>query len=298
MRAFVTGGKGFVGAWLVEHLRASGDEVVAVDRDVDVTDAAAVRRALVGAEPDAVYHLAAFSHVGRSWDDRTAVVSVNTVGTAAGLDACLRCPTPPRVLVVSSAEVYGEVPADRQPIDEDQPMRPVTPYAASKAAAEMLAVQAYLGDGLPVVRVRPFNHIGPGQADSFVVPALAARIIAAQRGGKGELTVGNLSARRDLTDVRDVVRAYRMLMAGGGEPGAVYNVCSGRAAAIEEIANRLLALAGASLELRPDPDLMRPVDVPVVQGDGTRLAGATGWGPIVGLDATLLDVIEEQRRRA
>ncbi len=298
MRAFVTGGKGFVGSWLVEHLRASGDDVVAVDSEVDVTDAEAVRRAVAASEPEAVYHLAAFSHVGRSWDDRAAVVTVNTVGTAAVLDACRRLPSPPRVLVVSSAEVYGTVGADRQPVGEDQPMRPVTPYAASKAAAEMLAVQAHLGDGVPVVRVRPFNHIGPGQADSFVVPALAARIVAAQRDGSRELRVGNLSARRDLTDVRDVVRAYRLLLAGGGEPGAVYNVCSGRAVAIGEIAGRLLALAGASLELQTDPDLMRPVDVPVMCGDGSRLAAATGWAPAVALDDTLTAVLDEQRRRA
>lgn len=297
VRAFVTGAGGFVGTWLVAHLRSCGDEVVAVDRDVDVTDAAAVRRAVADARPDAVYHLAALSHVGQSWDDPAAVLRVNTLGTAAVLDACCRLPASPAILVVSSAEVYGQVAVDRQPIDEDTPLAPVTPYAASKAAAEMLAIQAHLGNGLRVVRVRPFNHVGPGQSDAFVVAALASRIIAAQTSGADCLTVGNLGARRDLTDVRDVVRAYRLAVEHG-EPGAVYNVCSERAVSIDEVAQRLLVAAGADLRLDVDPALFRPIDVPVVVGDHTRLRAATGWSPVIDLDATLAAVLDEQRHRA
>lgn len=296
MRAFVTGGRGFVGSWLVDHLRRSGDHVVAVDREVDVTDAVAIADAVASARPDAVYHLAAFAHVGRSWDERSEVTRVNVVGTAAVLDACRRCPTPPRVLLVSSAEVYGVVPAERQPIGEDEPMAPVTPYAASKAAAEQLAVQAALGDDLPVVRVRPFNHIGPGQSDAFVVAALAARIVAAERDGAGTVTVGNLSARRDMTDVRDVVRAYRLLVEHGDQ-GSVYNVCSGRAVAIEELARGLMALASGDLQLQVDPALVRPTDVPVVQGDRRRITAATGWAPEVPLDETLQAVLDDWRQR-
>jgi GDP-4-dehydro-6-deoxy-D-mannose reductase len=297
VRAFVTGGKGFVGAWLADHLRRSGDEVVVVDREVDVTDPEAIGPVLLDARPDAVYHLAAFAHVGQSWDDRAEVTRVNVVGTAAVLDACRRCPSPPGVLLVSSAEVYGVVPADRQPIGEGEPLAPVTPYAASKAAAEQLAVQAHLGDGLPVVRVRPFNHIGPGQSPSFVVPALAARIVAAERSGASAITVGNLAARRDMTDVRDVVRAYRLLVTDG-RPGEVYNVCSGRAVAIQEVADRLLALAGTDLQLQVDPALVRPTDVPEVRGDRTRITEATGWVPELALDDTLRAVLDDARRQA
>lgn len=295
MRALVTGAGGFVGKWLVEHLRGEGDEVVAVDRDVDVTDSGALRAVVLDARPRAVYHLAALSHVGRSWDDPSAVVQVNTLGTATVLDACSRCADLPTVLVVSSAEVYGQVAADRQPISEDEPLAPVTPYAGSKAAAEMLAVQAHLGRGLPVIRVRPFNHVGPGQSDAFVVPALAARIVAAQQLGKSTMTVGNLSARRDLTDVRDIVRAYRLAVVHG-QPGAVYNVCSGTSPSIDEVAQRLMALAGAKLRLEVDPALARPADVPVVRGDATRLRAATGWTPQFALEQTLADVLAERRR--
>lgn len=296
MRVFVTGGRGFVGTWLVEHLRRCGDEVVAVDREVEITDPGAVGSAMVAARPDAVFHLAAFAHVGRSWDDRAEVARVNVVGTAAVLDAARRCEQPPRVLVVSSAEVYGVVPPQRQPITESEPLAPVTPYAASKAAAEQLAIQAHLGDGLHVVRARPFNHIGPGQSDAFVVSALASRIVEAQRVGGGPITVGNLSARRDMTDVRDVVRAYRLLVLQG-EAGEAYNVCSGRALAVSDIAERLLALAGGGMRLEVDPALVRPTDVPVVRGDPRRLVTATGWEPEVPLDDTLRAVLEDWRAR-
>jgi GDP-4-dehydro-6-deoxy-D-mannose reductase len=147
-----------------------------------------------------------------------------------------------------------------------------------------------------VVRVRPFNHVGPGQSPGFVVPALAARIAEAARAGTPTIPVGNLGARRDLTDVRDIVRAYRMLMVSG-TPGEVYNVCSGRDVSIAEVAERLLRLAGAELALVPDRELMRPVDVPVVRGDATRLHKATGWEPAYDLDTTLRDVLDQWRER-
>jgi GDP-4-dehydro-6-deoxy-D-mannose reductase len=295
VRALVTGGRGFVGTWLADHLRSCGDEVVAIDHEVDVTDPAAVRAALSGAAPDAVYHLAALSHVGASWSDPGAAMRVNAIGTVNVLDAARRLDAPPVVLVTSSAEVYGIVPVDRLPVGEAQPLAPVTPYAASKVAAEYAGVQANLAHGLTVIRVRPFNHVGPGQSTDFVVPALARRIVDAGREGTAAMRVGNLAARRDLTDVRDVVRAYRMLVTKG-DPGGVYNVCSGRDVAIEDVARRLLRLAGAELELVTDPELFRPVDVPVVRGDPGRLRDATGWAPEIDLDATLSDVLHQQRR--
>ena len=297
MRAYVTGGSGFVGTWLRSHLEEAGDEVVATGAEVDVTDAEAVAAAMAEARPDAVFHLAGLAHVGRSWQEPAEYFRVNAGGTLNVLEAARRCPDPPRVVVVSSAEVYGSVRPDQLPLGEALPMRPVSPYAAGKAAAELLAVQAHLGHGLPVVRARPFNHIGPGQAPTFAVPAFARRIVAAQRDGSGVLRVGNLSAARDLLDVRDVVRAYRLL-AVAGEPGEAYNVCSGRAVVVGDLVRRMLDLAGADLRLVEDPELLRPVDVPELRGDPTRLRAATGWQPATDLDETLRAVLEEARAEA
>lgn len=296
MRALVTGSRGFVGTWLTSYLEDGGDDVVGIDRETDVTDAEAVRGALEQADPDAIYHLAALTHVGRSWSDPADVFRVNALGTLAVLEAARNLRPAPTVLLVSSAEVYGTVAADCLPVDEDTRLAPVTPYAASKVAAEYLGVQAHLAHGLRVVRVRPFNHVGPGQSSSFVVSALAERIVKAQVAGSTSIAIGNLSPRRDLTDVRDVVRAYRLLVERG-TPGEVYNVCSGHDVAISEVARRLLALAGAELELVTDPSLARPVDVPVLRGDATRLSTATGWAPSIDLDDTLRDVLHHWRSR-
>jgi GDP-4-dehydro-6-deoxy-D-mannose reductase len=297
MRALVTGAKGFVGSWLVAHLLDSGDDVVGIDHETDVTDRDAVRAAVHDAAPEALYHLAALTHVGRSWSDPAEVLEVNAIGTLHVLEAARAAPRPPRVLLVSSAEVYGAVAAARLPVTEEAPLAPVTPYAASKVAAEFLGVQAHLAHGLAVVRVRPFNHIGPGQSPNFVVPALAQRIVEARSSGSASILVGNLTPRRDLTDVRDVVRAYRLLVERG-VPGAVYNVCSSRDVAIQEVADRLQRLAGTTLRLEPDPALARPVDVPVVRGDATKLSEATGWQPVIDLDTSLADVLEEWARRS
>lgn len=294
MRAFVTGGYGFVGTWLRAHLEEEGDEVVAPASGFDVTDPPGVRKAMAEAAPEAVYHVAGLAHVGRSWDEPEKFFRVNAEGTMHVLRAAHLCDPVPRVLLISSAEVYGNVAPAQLPLGEDAPLRPVSPYAASKAAAELLGLQAFLGYGVPVIRARPFNHAGPGQDATFVVPALAARIVAAQASGGGVLRVGNLSPRRDITDVRDVVRAYRLLM-DKGEPGEVYNVCSGRDVAIEQLVQRMLALAGADLKLDPDPELMRPADVPVLRGDPLRLRTATGWQPQIPLGATLSAVLASLR---
>jgi GDP-4-dehydro-6-deoxy-D-mannose reductase len=240
--------------------------------------------------PDAVYHLAAMTHVGDSWDDPSQVLRVNVLGTAEILAAARSLAAPARVLVVSSAEVYGVVTAEQLPLDEHTPTSPASPYAASKLAAEAVALQAWRGYSQPVTVVRPFNHIGPGQSPNFFVPALAKRIVEARRAGAGSLPVGTLSTRRDFTDVRDVVRAYRMLMESG-EPGGVYNVCSGRDVSMAEVAQDLLRLAGAALELVTDPTLVRPVDVPVLRGDAGRVHRATGWEPVIPLATTLADVL-------
>jgi len=296
VRALITGGRGFVGKWLSAHLEEQGDEVVAIDSETDVADQEALDPVVADAAPEVIFHLAARTHVGESWKVPAEVLRVNVLGTAAVLAAARRLPGEATVLVVSSAEVYGAAQTAQLSLTESAPVAPVTPYAASKAAAEQVALQAWRGYGQRVVLVRPFNHVGPGQAPSFAVAALARRIIEAHREGVGTLAVGTLTTRRDFTDVRDVVKAYRLLVERG-EPGSVYNVCSGRDVALSEIAARLLALDGSDLELVTDPALVRPVDVPVLRGDPTLLETATGWKPEIPLDETLKDVLSYWEER-
>jgi len=299
MRALVTGASGFVGRHLVAHLEASGDEVVRLDRSedpgVDITDADAVGAAVADARPEVIYHLAGWADVGASWRNPREVLRVNAEGTLNVLEAA-RAAGVERVVAVASADVYGLVQEHELPLTETSPLRPTSPYAASKVAADAIAQQAFLGHGLAVVRVRPFNHLGPGQAEGFVAPAIAARVARAEREGQTEIPVGNLSARRDFTDVRDVVRAYRML-AIDGEPGEVYNVCSGRDVAISELADELARLADRPIRLVQDPELMRPVDLPVLRGDASKLTAATGWTPEVPLTQSLSDLLDDMRAR-
>jgi GDP-4-dehydro-6-deoxy-D-mannose reductase len=297
VRALVTGAHGFAGRYLVAHLRAMGDDVVELDRGgengVDIVERAAVHARVADAQPDVVFHLAAFTHVGESWSVPTEVLRVNVEGTANVLDAA-RAAGVGRVIVVGSAEEYGRAGTADVPLREDTPLRPTSPYAASKAAASLLALQAHLGAGLDTVRVRPFNHTGPGQPPKFLVPALAHRIAAAERDEIDEIAVGSLDPVRDLSDVRDIVRAYRLL-AEHGTAGEVYNVCSGQGVTVRDVAERLVALATRPLRLTVDPDLVRPVDVPRLVGDGARLRAATGWEPQYSLDQTLADVLDAAR---
>ncbi len=290
----VTGAGGFVGRHLVAHLEAAGDAVVAVDRELDVRDPRALADALVAARPAVVYHLAALSHVGRSFDEPDAVRAVNVGGTRALLEAVAARAPGARVVLVSSAEVYGVTRPEDQPLSETRPLAPVSPYAESKAEAERLGLEAAAG-GLDVVVARPFNHVGPGQAASFFVPALVTRLLEARARGVCEVRVGDLTPRRDLTDVRDVVRAYRLL-ALAGAPGAVYNVASGVDHAMAEVADALVARVAPGTRLVRDPALVRPVEIPVSRGDPTRLRAATRWRPTIELARSLSDVVSELDR--
>jgi len=298
VRALVTGAGGFVGVHLVQHLAAAGDDVIELDvraDGIDITEADDLTRAVVKAEPEAVYHLAGASDVGGSWGAPRATFLANALGTLNVLEASREAGAE-RVLAVTSADVYGRVTEDELPLTEDQPLRPVSPYAASKVAADALAQQAWLGHRFPVIRVRAFNHLGPGQSDRFVAPSLAARIARNESDGGEVVPIGNLEPRRDVTDVRDVVRAYRLLVAHG-EPGEVYNVCSGRAVSVRQMAEHLLGMARHPMRLVSDPDLQRPVDIPVLVGDNHKLAMATGWSPTIPLETTLADVLAEWRAR-
>jgi GDP-4-dehydro-6-deoxy-D-mannose reductase len=298
VRALVTGVSGFVGHHLVAHLESFGDDVVGCDRadgSVDINDLESVRSVVDRVRPEVVYHLAGWSDVGGSWAAPVEVFRANAEGTLNVLLACAELKVE-RVVAVSSADVYGIVREDELPITEDTPLRPVTPYAASKVAADYLALQAWLGAKLPVLRVRAFNHLGPGQRPNFVAPALAERIAKNERDGGTSVPIGNSSARRDFTDVRDVVRAYRLL-AERGEPGEAYNVCSGRTVSVGELAERLLTMARQPMTLERNPALERPVDVPVLWGDYSRLHRATGWSPEIALDQTLRDLLDDMRAR-
>jgi GDP-4-dehydro-6-deoxy-D-mannose reductase len=295
----VTGAAGFVGRHLVAHLDEAGDTVVPfanAGAAIDVVDATAVGEAVAAARPDVVYHLAASTHIGESWDAPAAVFRVNAEGTLNVLRACTRAGVD-RVLVVGSADEYGAVEPGDLPIAEDAPLRPRTPYGASKVAAEYLALQAHLGDGLGTIRVRAFNHTGPDQARTFLVPGLAGRIAVAERDRARTIAVGSLDAVRDFTDVRDVVRAYRLLVEHGA-PGDVYNVGSGRGWSVREVADALLGASGADLELEVDPALVRPVEVPALVADTSKVHAATGWAPARSFEDTLAEVLAAARAGA
>ena len=297
MKALITGAEGFVGRHLSLHLEHCGDTVIGVDRPTgpDLLDPEALGNLIAAVEPDVVYHLAGWSDIGASWSAPRECFEVNATGTLNLLQACIANGSP-RVLAVSSADVYGRVEPEDLPISEDTPFRPVTPYAASKIAADQLALQAWLGFGLEVLRVRAFNHLGPGQSPNFVAPAIADRIARNEREGSSIVPVGNLTPRRDITDVRDVVRAYRLLMEHGA-PGEAYNVCSGVDHSIAELAERLVALARLPMTLEADPELQRPVETPVLLGDPTRIMSATGWAPQIPIETTLADVLDDRRRQ-
>ncbi|MYH72223.1 MAG: NAD-dependent epimerase/dehydratase family protein [Acidimicrobiia bacterium] len=298
MRALVTGSRGFVGTHLVAHLNACADDVIEVDRVIGsppIEDAGAVSELIAEARPDAVYHLAGQSDVAASWDDPIGTFQTNADGTLHVVRACIDVGVE-RLLSVTSSDIYGMVDPEELPITEHAPLRPVNPYAASKAAAEMVCIQGFLGHGLGVIRARAFNHLGPGQSDRFLAPALAARIVGNEQSGSTEVPVGNLSARRDFTDVRDVVRAYRLLVVDG-VPGEAYNVCSGRDVAVSDIAETLLGLAKIPMILEQDQRLFRPVDLPVQRGDNAKLKQATGWNPEIALADTLADTLEDARGR-
>jgi GDP-4-dehydro-6-deoxy-D-mannose reductase len=309
MRVLVTGSGGFVGTHLVTALRARGHDVVQTDHAahgedvlaVDVTDPLAVRGAVELARPDAIAHLAAQAFVPTSLADPDRTFAINATGTLHLLDAVRALADDgggePRVLVVSSADVYGAQPGHAYPLSETAPPLPRNPYAASKASAEAMALAYARSFGVDVVVTRAFNHIGPGQDDRFAVAAFAAQLARIAAGGDPLVQVGNLEASRDFLDVRDVCDAYVAVLEGGGAPGEIYNVCSGTATTMKEILRQLVLIARVPVEVREDPARMRPADVPVSVGDASKFRSATGWAPRIPLPAALRAVYEDARER-
>jgi GDP-4-dehydro-6-deoxy-D-mannose reductase len=296
VRAFITGGQGFVGGHLARHLRRCGDDVTIADHEVDVTDRAQVGAALSDTTPDVIYHLAAMTSVADSWSRPNEFTRVNVLGTAHLLDAAHEVVPEARVVVVSSSEVYGVVREEDLPLTEVSATAPSNPYSTSKLEAELVAREAVRSRHQNVVIVRPFNHIGPGQSTSFVVPALVRRLLDATADGKHFILVGDLSTRRDFSDVRDVVRAYRLL-GEWGRAGEVYNVASGHDVALSDIADEIRRRINPGVELLVDPELLRPVEVPVSRGSFLKLHEATGWEPTISLATSLDDVIAAERAR-
>lgn len=280
----VTGGAGFVGAHLIERL---GDEAVAAE--ADVRDAAAVAAEVRGAAPSAIVHLAALSSVGDSWADPAETWRVNVLGTLNVVEAA---PLGSRVIVASTSEVYGR--ATDLPVTEGTPVGPISPYAASKAAAELACAPARARRTVEIVVTRSFNTEGPGRDERFAVGSWARQIAELERAGGGTMLVGDLTVVRDLVDVRDAAEAYTRLLEPDAEPG-VYNIASGRPTAMKEVLDILLALARCEITVERDPARMRPADVPALWGDATKLRAATGWQPAIPLEQTLAETLDYAR---
>jgi GDP-4-dehydro-6-deoxy-D-mannose reductase len=310
MRALITGVGGFVGRHLLEHLRQEGDEVFGLGRAADVSgigsvqvfqadlsDRSAVARVIRAAQPEAVYHLAAKSSPAESLADPWATLGNNLLAQINLFEALLSSGQRPRVLVIGSSDEYGRVAQDEVPTHEDVPLRPTTPYAVSKVGQDVMGFQYFTQHGLPVVRVRPFNHTGPGHDARFVVPGLARQLAQIEAGGREPvLRVGNVNVERDFTDARDMVRAYRLALVAGA-PGEVYNLGSGRSVRIAEMIADLTSMCRVQVEIRVDPLLLRPADIPRQVADVRKFTSLTGWRPGIPWHTTLADTLEYWRRR-
>jgi GDP-4-dehydro-6-deoxy-D-mannose reductase len=290
----ITGATGFVGTHLTRRLQENAVDIHGwSSRSVNLLDAAAVDAAVERAKPAEVYHLAGASHVGESWARSTEHLAIHVMGTHHLLDAVRRHAPRCRVLVVSSGMVYRPRP---EPLTEDSPIGPASPYGLSKIAEEQLALHAAAQDGLEIIVARPFNHIGPGQSPKFAPPDFARQIAEIEAGAPPRMTIGNLESRRDFTDVRDVVSAYIAMMARG-TAGRIYNVCSGVATPIRAILDELLAMSRVAVTLETDPARLRPNDVPYMVGSAARLTADTGWQTTIPLRQTLADTLDDWRAR-
>jgi GDP-4-dehydro-6-deoxy-D-mannose reductase len=292
VRVLVTGAGGFVGKILLPRLASAGHACTGCDLEVDVTDAAAVASTVAAVAPEAIVHLAALSSVALSHGAAEKTYRVNFLGTRNVLEAASRHAPRCRVLVVGSGDEYGSNPPGASPFDESAPLRPRSPYARSKACADLLGA-VYAQRGLDVVRTRSFNHTGPGQRDSFVAASFARQLAEIEVGRREpRMLVGNLESVRDFLDVKDVAEAYALLLDSSVPPG-VYNVASGRGVPIGDVLKQLLDHSYVQPEIEVDPERLRPADHAV--GDAARLRAATGWAPRIPISATLEHLFEDWR---
>jgi len=311
MRILVTGCGGFAGSHLVAALAGQADAVVfgvsrqaalstrpslANMRTCDLNDRTRLEQVLREVQPERIFHLAGYAKVGRSFQEADAAWKANLEATRDLYEAVIRWGGRPRILHVSSGLVYGAAAADAT-IDEEAPLRPANPYAASKAAADLASFQYGQAPGLEIVRARAFNHIGPGQAPDFAASSFARQVALAEQGKQAPvLNVGDLRPRRDLTDVRDMIRAYVLLM-DQGQAGEAYNIGTGQTYAMQDVLDRLLAQAKVKLEVRQDAKLLRAGEIAALRADAGKLHRLTGWAPRYTLEQTLTDLLDHWRRQ-
>lgn len=313
MRVLITGVAGFVGRHLAAHLFAegghevwglsrAGHELAGLDPKIrlvvaDLTNRDAVETAIAECRPEAIYHLASQASVKRSFDSPLETLQNNMVGQVHLLDACIVSAPKARILVIGSNEEYGLTEPDELPIKESKELRPVSPYAVSKVTQDMLGHQYFRSRGLQIVRARPFTHIGPGQAPGFVTTDFAMQLAKMELGrAEPTLNVGNLDGVRDFSDVRDIVRGYRLLL-GRGEPGEVYNLGSGVGRTVRSLLDQLLNLTTVRPAVVPDPSRMRPSEIPAMYADCSKILAQTGWKTEIPFEQTLRDVMEDWRLR-
>jgi GDP-4-dehydro-6-deoxy-D-mannose reductase len=313
VKVLITGIAGFAGSHLAELALHDGAEVVgtifpgtptdnlaSVQKDVatvacDLTEPGAAAAALRAVRPDRVFHLAGASVVGTSWALRADVLRTNLEATYHLCEGLRRHPVP--CLIVSSGDVYGVVPEAEQPVPETRPPAPLSPYALSKACQELYVGYYARCEGLPLVVVRAFNHVGPRQGLGFVWSDIARQVAEIERRrGPAVLEIGTTTTRRDFTDVRDMVRAYWLLL-GLARPGDTYNAASGTTVSIQDVVEGFRARSAHPIEVRQVPQRVRPVDIPVLSGDASRLRALTGWAPTVPLQQSLEDVLDDWRQR-
>lgn len=316
-KILITGITGFAGSFLAEHLASLGNSDIEIHGTyltdsslnniqhitdklslvkIDLTDAVAVDEMIQSLLPDEVYHLAALPSPADSFADPSKYIH-NNVDVQLHLLESLRKHSPhTRVVIVSSGEIYGQVDPQQLPIDEGAPFRPTSPYSVSKATQDLLALQYYISYKMPIIRVRPFNHIGPRQSPAFVVASFAKQIAEIEKQDSGDtIKVGNLDARRDFTDVRDTVRAYTIVMEKG-QPGDVYNIGRGESVSIKEVVDTLVSFSTKKLTTETDPARLRPSDIPDIVCNATKIQGL-GWKTEISLKQTLEDTLQYWREQ-
>ena len=301
MKALITGSEGFVGKYLRAELNAAGYEVTGIDLcagdgviTANLLDAEAAENALRQVQPRVIFHLAGQADVGKSWKIPQQTISVNEIAAVNLMEAMRKTCPETSLVIVGSADQYGNLREAGARVSEETPMNPMNPYAISKVAQEQLGKAYAKAYGLKVCMTRSFNHGGAGQRPGFMIPDFASGIVKVERGEAEAVSVGNLASKRDFTHVKDVARAYR-LIAEKGRAGEAYNVGSGKAYSAEEILNRLIAMARCPVPVRQDPARMRPSDTPVICCDHSKLTGDTGWEPELPLETLLTETLEYYR---
>lgn len=316
MRALITGITGFAGSHLAEYIlenhadveifgtmrwRSRTENILAIESRIrllecDLRDQSSVKQLVERVRPDKIFHLAAQSFVPSSWNAPAESLTTNILGQLHIFEAVRAVDLDPWIQIACSSEEYGLVHEDELPIKETNPLRPLSPYAVSKVGQDYLGYQYHKSFGMKVVRTRGFNHDGPRRGDVFVSSNFAKQLAAIEKGKKAPVIhVGNLEARRDFTDVRDMVRGYWLSVQGSCEAGEAYNICSGKDCSIQSVLDELIEMSGLSVEVRQDPERLRPSDVPVLLGDASKFRRATGWEPAIPYSRTLRDMLDYWR---